>query len=104
MSQHIRQFVLILIISLCIVPLTSMAFAQFETAVVLGAVRDPNGAVMPAANVTLKNTATGVTSSTQTDSNGDYQFLNVRIGVYQVSAESQGFSKAVVDNIQVVVN
>lgn len=34
------------------------ALAQFDTAVVLGTVRDPNGAVLPKATVTLKNLAT----------------------------------------------
>jgi hypothetical protein len=80
------------------------AFAQFDTAVVLGAVRDPNGAALSRATVTLKNIATGITATAQTDEDGNYQFLNVKIGAYQVVAEAQGFSRAVADNIQVTVN
>jgi hypothetical protein len=68
--------------------------AQFDTAVVLGTVRDGSGAVVPAASITLKNTETGITASTISDENGNYQFLNVRIGSYDVSAELQGFSTA----------
>src|SRR5215470_17182519 len=80
------------------------ALAQFDTAVVLGAVRDPNGAVVPKATVTLKNLATGVTATAQTDNDGNYQFFNVKIGAYQVTAEAQGFARAVAENIQVTVN
>jgi co-chaperonin GroES (HSP10) len=78
--------------------------AQFDTATVLGTIRDASGAVLPNTTVKLKNNATGITISTQTDSNGDYQFPNVKIGDYQVSAELQGFSTAVAGNVNVTVN
>ena len=55
--------------------------AQFDTAVVLGTIRDGSGAVVPAASITLKNTETGITSSVVSDENGNYQFFNVRIGL-----------------------
>ena len=78
--------------------------AQFDTATVLGSVNDSTGAVVPKATVTLKNTETGITQTVQVDENGSFQFNNVKIGVYQITAEAQGFSKAVADNIQVTVN
>jgi hypothetical protein len=79
--------------------------AQFDTAVVLGAVRDGSGAVIPGVSVTLKNVDTGITAETQTDENGAYQFFNVRVGSrYQVSAALQGFSTAVVRDVTVTVN
>src|SRR5215510_7893860 len=74
-------------------------FAQSETATVLGTVHDKNGAVMQGANVTLKNTATGITAITQTDSSGDYQFINIKIGNYEITVEATGFSKTVASNI-----
>src|SRR5215468_10943756 len=92
----------ILLICLLMVA-AATAVAQFDTAVVLGAVRDPNGAVVPKATVTLKNLATGVTATAQTDNDGNYQFFNVKIGAYQVTAEAQGFARAVAENIQVTV-
>ena len=70
--------------------LPSTARAQFDTATVLGTVRDPNGAVVPGATVTLRNPATGTAVTAQTDEDGGYQFLNVKIGIYEVSAEVQG--------------
>ena len=84
--------------------LAPAAYAQFDTATVLGTVTDSNGAAVPGATVTLKNTATGVTVQAQTDENGNYQFFNVKIGPYQVTAEAQGFSRGLAENIQVTVN
>jgi hypothetical protein len=84
--------------------LAPAVFAQFDTATVLGVVTDSNGAAVPKAMVTLKNVATGVTATAQTDENGNYQFSNVRIGVYTVSAEAAGFSRSLAENIQVTVN
>jgi hypothetical protein len=84
--------------------LAGNAFAQFDAATVLGSVRDSSGGIVPGATVTLKNVSTGITATTVSDTSGDYQFLNVRIGVYSVRAEVQGFSVAEVDNVQVTVN
>jgi hypothetical protein len=88
------------LILLCALPV----LAQFDTATVLGTVKDPAGAVMANATVTLKNNATGITVTTTTDSDGNYQFPNVRIGEYRVSATAQGFSTAVAERINIVVN
>src|SRR4051812_1475658 len=78
--------------------------AQFDTATVLGTIKDSSGAVVPGATVTLKNTATGITATAVTDSDGAYQFLNVRVGTYSVRAELQGFSAAEQKNFAVAVN
>ncbi len=43
-------------------------------------------------------------ATTVSDSEGNYQFLNVRIGTYSVRAELQGFSAAIAENISVTVN
>ncbi len=78
--------------------------AQFDAATVLGTVRDSSGAVVPGATVTLKNVATGITATAVSDENGNYQFLNVRIGTYNARAELQGFSAAEAENFTVTVN
>ena len=62
-------------------------FGQFDTAAVLGTIRDPSGAVIPDSKVTLENTRTGIAETKQTDDAGNYDFLNVRIGSYRVKAE-----------------
>ena len=87
---------------LALLPVAS-AFAQFETATVVGTVRDSSGAVVPDAKVTLTNTQTGVTAERQSDANGNYEFFTVRIGSYIVTAEKAGFSVALTENVQVTV-
>ena len=80
-----------------------MLHAQFERAAVLGTVRDASNAVIPGASVTLTNIQTGIVREAMTDTVGNYQFLNVQIGQYQVEAEQIGFKKAVSDVFTVVV-
>jgi outer membrane receptor protein involved in Fe transport len=80
------------------------ASAQFDAATVLGAVVDASGARVPGVTVTLRNSDTGIVSTTITDSEGNYQFLNVRIGTYSVRAELQGFSAAIAENVAITVN
>ncbi|NOT59363.1 MAG: TonB-dependent receptor plug domain-containing protein, partial [Acidobacteria bacterium] len=79
--------------------LASIAFAQFDTATVLGTVRDDSGNVVAGAKVTLTNLGTGIEANAATDENGSYQFLNVKLGAYKVSAEAKGFSIAVATGI-----
>ncbi len=83
--------------------LAAPAWAQFETATVVGTVRDSSGAVVPEAKVTLTNVQTGVSVDRMTDAYGNFEFFTVRIGTYLITAEKAGFSVALVDNVQVTV-
>jgi len=83
---------------------TIVAHAQFESASVLGYVRDQSGAAVVNANVTLTNTATGIAQAKQTDSEGKYEFPSVQIGNYQIVAEAQGFDKARTEAFAVQTN
>ncbi len=58
------------------------ARAQFETASVLGYVRDVSGAAIPNAAVTLTNNATAIAQAATTDTEGRYEFSSVKIGNY----------------------
>jgi hypothetical protein len=78
-------------------------YAQFDTATVVGTVKDNTGGVVPGATVTLTNLDTGVAIVRVTEANGSFEFMTVRIGRYKVTAELQGFSTAVADNVQVTV-
>ncbi len=86
---------------LCLV--SSVVYGQFDTASVVGTVRDNTAAVVPGATVTLSNLDTGITATRVSDENGSFEFMNVRIGRYKATAELQGFSIALADNIQVAV-
>jgi Carboxypeptidase regulatory-like domain/TonB-dependent Receptor Plug Domain len=79
------------------------AAAQFDTASVVGTVKDSSGATVPDAKVTLTNTQTGVSVVRTTSSDGNFEFSNVRPGIYVVTAEKAGFSIALMDDVQVQV-
>ena len=70
----------VLLALIALLALAAPASAQFETASIVGTVKDATGAVVPGAKVTLTNTATGVTAERVSDANGNYEFFTVRIG------------------------
>ena len=84
--------------------LTCAALAQFESAVIVGTVRDANGGAVPGVTLTAKNDLTGITLTTKTDAEGNYIFPALRIGTYQVTATQQGFANAVAGGLSLTVN
>src|SRR5215470_4799448 len=90
-------------LALCAMGFFTQLHAQFETAAVLGTITDPSGATVPKAQVVLRNLATGTTQDAQTDSDGNYQFLDVRVGRYQVTSDATGFKKVETAEFQVTV-
>ena len=69
----------------------SALYGQSERARIIGAVTDPQGAVVPGASVAVINVATGVAVQTTTDQQGQYQAPELPIGSYKVKVERQGF-------------
>jgi carboxypeptidase family protein/TonB-dependent receptor-like protein len=106
MRITIRREFACLILSMCLLFVTAAttAFAQFDSATVLGTIHDANGAAVSGVTVTLKNIDTGLSVTAQADGDGNFQFTNVKIGNYRVSAEKQGFSTAVAERVNVTVN
>jgi len=69
-----------------------------------GTVRDPSGAVIPAAKVVLHNVDTKLDLVTVTNSSGLYAFPVVQPGTYDIKVSKQGFSSADELGVNVVVN
>jgi len=83
--------------------LTSGLQAQIvETGTITGVVRDNSGAVVAKAQVSIRNTATGIANSTVTDSQGLYVSPPLDPGDYTVEFEAAGFGK-VQENIRLEV-
>jgi hypothetical protein len=81
----------------------SPGWAQFDSASVLGTIRDTSGAVVHSATVTLLSPAKGVSATRQTDGNGDYEFTNVQPGEYSITVTAVGFDTASTDPFTVAV-
>jgi hypothetical protein len=72
--------------------LPNVSFSQTAGGTILGAVKDPQGAAVPDASVTIHNNATGVTRSVLTNRNGSYQAANLQPGSYGLTVKAPGFS------------
>ncbi len=74
----------------------SGAYAQFSGSIE-GIVQDPSGGRIPRATVTLLSTTTSVTKSTISDADGNYRFVSLAPGEYQISVNAPGFSEVKVE-------
>jgi hypothetical protein len=74
-----------------------------QNAVVSGRVTDSSGAVLPGANLELRNTATNVKLKTSSNAEGLFVFPPVIPGVYDVSAAAPGFSTAQLNGMNLEV-
>src|ERR1035437_6491925 len=84
-----RALALALVLLVC----TSLAFAQSDLGSISGFVKDPSGAVVPKAQVSVKNEDTGTERRTSTNDSGFYVITNIPPALYTVSAEAAGFKK-----------
>jgi hypothetical protein len=75
-----------------------------NTGTVLGVVTDPSGAVVPGADVELKDAATGTVRTTATNEAGRFTFVAVKPGTYSVTVSAPGFQKSVVGSQVVEVS
>src|SRR5215510_15192971 len=80
--------------------LTASAFAQFDRGQISGRVKDAQGGVVPGATVTAVNQQTQLSWNVNTDATGFYTFANLPAGKYNVTAELQGFKKALRQDVQ----
>lgn len=74
-------------------------YAQGIAGAITGVVTDPAQAVVPGADVTVRNTDTGVVSKAQTTGAGVYNIPSLILGRYEVSVEAPGFKTGVRQNI-----
>ncbi|HEX8772151.1 MAG TPA: TonB-dependent receptor [Pyrinomonadaceae bacterium] len=68
-----------------------VASAQTRIGTIQGTVKDPNGALVSGASVTLAQTVTGYRQTTQTDAQGSFKLVNIPFNSYVVRVEAEGF-------------
>jgi len=71
---------------------SGMLFAQSDLGRISGFIKDPSGATIANAKVTVRNN-TGVERQTTTNDSGYYVVTNVPPGFYTMIAEAAGFQK-----------
>ena len=97
----IRLTFLFLVAVLC----TNAAFgqAQSNAADLQGFVRDPSGAVVVGATVSVRNAATNFSREATTNDDGYYQITNLPPGSYEITVEASGFSKGRIPSVTLTV-
>ncbi len=106
MSAKLLRPSLVYLISLC---LLSAACVQKLNAQVLygsivGTVTDQSGALVPGAQITITNKATGLKRPVTADDAGRYTIPNVEQGVYDVVVTAAGFKPLAKTNVDVRIN
>jgi len=94
MSTSIRSVFAAL---LCALVVGAAAYGQsvnYTTGAIAGAVRDDKGAALPGVTVTATNLDTGLTRTTYSGKDGEYDFTLLPPGTYKLVAELQGLGKA----------
>ena len=89
--KHFFRLVTIATLAACALP--GAALAQEFTGVLIGTVKDAQGAVIAGAAVRVESTALiGGRADTKTDEKGQLRFAALPIGDYTVTVESPGFT------------
>jgi len=79
------------------------AFAQIDTGGIAGVVKDPSGALVSGAVITLRNDLTGISSKAKSTSAGTYTFTGMNPGTYTITTSLAGFETRVVHGVEVHV-
>src|SRR4051812_24996051 len=83
-SGALKSFSLLLLFA-------TAAFAQGERATITGTVKDSTQAIVPGAHITLRNVATNITTTAESNTAGIYVFPALNPGTYEITFEKQGF-------------
>jgi hypothetical protein len=68
-------------------------FAQLATTSLRGVIKDPTGAVVPGATITLLNTAAGQTITATSKASGEYALAQIPPAKYKITVTAPGFGK-----------
>jgi hypothetical protein len=80
------------------------AYGQAVKGSLVGTVEDGSGAAATGATVKITETRTGISTTTTTNSSGNYVFSNLQDGIYRVETSLTGFRTTIQENIEVKVN
>jgi hypothetical protein len=79
--------------SVCLL-FVSAAVAQITSGTISGTVKDPTGAVVQGASISIVDPANGLTRKVKTSGSGEFVAPNLLPGTYNITVEAQGFKKA----------
>jgi hypothetical protein len=102
-SARLKDALSVFVILAITILAARQANAQVSGATLTGTVKDSSGAIIPNAQVSITDLATGVTRNVSTDGAGLYTAPNLLPGNYEVRVTAQGFSTQVRTGITLTV-
>ncbi len=88
MTRRLRDLVLLFAIAFTC---ALTGFTQNATTSLRGVVKDPSGAVVPGATITLLNSASGQTLTATSTAGGEYQLQQLQPATYTITVSANGF-------------
>ncbi|MGB6682639.1 MAG: carboxypeptidase regulatory-like domain-containing protein, partial [Candidatus Acidiferrum sp.] len=99
-----RKIISMLFLAPAVLFAARIAGAQSTGGQIRGTISDPSSASVTAATVTLLNEATRTGRTVQSGTNGEYIFLEVPVGSYEIDVTQTGFKKFVRKGIALDLN
>ena len=87
----IRKLFLFAVLIATVLFTAQSSFAQARIGTVQGIVKDPTGALVPDAEVTINQPVTRYKQTTQTDRTGTFKLVNIPFNTYNVTVKATGF-------------
>ena len=78
-------------ILLCVLSTVTPSFGQIATTSLRGTIKDPTGALVPGAKITITDKATGTSLSAVADGSGNYSFAQIPPAKYLIAVAASGF-------------
>jgi hypothetical protein len=100
----LRRFSIVVVLGTLLFGLSAPVMGQAVNATLLGTVTDSSGASVADAKVTITETNTGISHTSQTNESGNYVFPDLPPGTYRVIAEQSGFKRESRAGIDLIVN
>ena len=104
MASAYRSRFFLILIAVIVLPALSLLKAQSSRGAILGTVRDPAGALVPGAKVSVANQATNTSFEYETDTTGNYYVPSLIPGRYRIAVEKAGFKKFTASDVIVEVD
>ncbi len=99
--MHNRKDHLLALIVIVVVVFAAASFGQVLKGSISGSAADPQGAVIPGAQVKATNSATGTVLTTTTDASGLFRFSLIPAGEYKIEISAPNFNTTTQNNIAV---
>ncbi len=100
----LRWLSMAVLLTTVLVGFSEQARSQAVNATLIGTVTDSSGAAVGGVKMTITETNTGVSRTSQTNESGNYVVPDLPPGTYSVTAELSGFKRASRAEIDVIVN